>query len=1640
VTTRNNPDWKTQPVSRASATIVAGISDDVRNRVDAADADLAEQFTRLFLNNAPSGFFAGRSADALAGLVVSAWAHLKRSRPDRVDVEAVDPAEEFEPWEAPTTVIRAHVSERPFVLDSIREYLRAEDVPVERLLHPVLRVVRDGEGRIVELGPATAPEPHEAIVHCEVAHIDDEQRRAALAEGVRKSLEDVVRATTDFGAMAAAATDTATLLDDYVGRTPQPEAEIREVQEFLRWLRHSFIFLGYRSYSLRETADGTAISVDAGSGLGILRDERQSGFAEPVALKTLRAELRDRVYANQLLIINKTNAESRVHRRVRMDYVGVKTYDADGRVSGERRFIGLFTSRAYAEDAERIPILRRKLATIIDSFGWVPGSHDYKEALTIFNSMPKEELFLAPADEIGKQIETLLTRYDTQQVKVTLRRDVFGRGVSIMVVLPRERYSGRARRALQAEFLKHYQGTLLNFHLVLGGGDQARLHFYFAAPAERLNVLDPERIEQIVQEMIRTWGDELEHRLVEEFGAAEGHRLAERWSAASSAEYQAATSPTDAVADLQVITAMEQQGRLIDLRLANDAENGRIDAEPVTRLRVYLRDERLVLSDFMPILEDAGLRVISMSPFETKGLTGDLPVMIYVFAVQDPQHQILDLERSGGTLCEAILAARSGDAASDPLNALILTAGLPWRDIDVLRAYSEYAFQLKVVPSRISLITALRSHPTVARLLVVLFRAKFDPAAADEAASREERIQSVREALLRALDDVTQLNDDRTLRRILGLVDATVRTNYFVHGGDRPTGRAGGVPYISFKFLSELLQPLVSSRLRAEVWVHSVRMAGIHMRRGKVSRGGLRHSDRPDDFRTEVLGLVRTQSVKNAVIVPAGSKGGFITRRHLADGQAQAAEVEAQYRTLIRGLLDITDNLVNGEISRPEGLVVHDEADPYLVVAADKGTAKFSDVANSVAADYGFWLDDAFASGGSVGYDHKDVGITARGAWECVRRHFREMGRDTQTEPFTVVGIGDMSGDVFGNGMLLSRQIRLVAAFDHRHVFVDPDPDAERSYEERTRLFELGRSSWDDYDRDLLSRGGFIVSRGVKAVHLSEEARVALGLPEDSGPMDGESLIRAVLCAPVDLLWNGGIGTYVKATDQTHAAAGDPTNDAVRVDASQLRCRVLGEGGNLGLTQKARIEFALRGGRCYTDAIDNSGGVELSDREVNLKILLNPAVASGLLEREGRNRLLLEMTDGVTEKVLHDNRSQSLAISLDDARAAESVEDFHGFMVALERAGVMDRASEALPLLEVLVDRRQRGQSLTRPELAVLLAYAKLSLKQELIDSAVPDDSIMHSYLVGYFPAEAVKVVGSEILAQHRLSREIIATELANDMVDLMGAAFAHRLSRDTGHSAPEVTRAWSIAARLCGAGELRRRLESLEGVLPTEVVYRWLLGLARVLERTTRWVLSNVPAETSAEPIIREYLDGLRKLRGNFADIVAGEERELFEARVAEMREFTQDGDLAASLITLRFLDQLLEILRTARETQQSPQRVGRAYYVASELLAVPKLREAIFTAAGESRWDQQAARALDEDLGRAHRLMTVSLLQAGGDEAPVEILLASVSQERTEQLQAYHSMLEEIAADEAPTLSAMMVAIRELTGQRRSDTSRSV
>ena len=1598
----------------------------LERQVVPTETDPVVAFAEIFLSRATKEFLHGRSADTLAHITLGAWRFLQDSQPDRVDVEVFNPEVDQEGWYAPVTVLRTSVSERPFIVDSLCEFLNDQDLSIEYLIYPVVHVERSGNGDILSLRASRDGESKESFVHCEVSRIMDAEARESLRNEVSLRLQDVIRVTDDFHPMIDALNSTVVELTECVGALPDLREELEEVQAFLRWIRDGgFVFLGYREYDIVELDGGPAIVVQPGSGLGVLRNEAESSFAEPVLVSQTDPSTRDLVMGGPHLIITKTNTRSTVHRLTRMDYIGIKKLSSDGEVTGEHRFVGLFTSRAFGEDANKIPILRRKLQVILEGVDAQEGSHDYKEINTIFNSMPKEELFLSSADQIAADIQTVLTSYHTDDVHVTLREDPLRRGASAMVILPQEKFSGEVRRAIAEALIKRFQAEVLNYHLALGEGHQARLHFSLAARAVPVAGVESGDLEAVIREIIRSWSDRVRSGLERVRPADEARRLVGRYGEAFSAEYRAATDPDVAVQDILELEGMVADDRLVSISFSSDGADidGGDTAEavgPTTQLKLYLREERLILSDFMPILRNVGLRVIAVTPYEIYGAKA--PAAVIYFSVQDSTASPLDVDDQGTLLADTILAVRRGDVTNDRLNSLVLLAGLSWREVDVLRAYVAYAFQIGLVPSRLALPTALLSHSSIARVLFDIFKAKFDNTGGS-LESRRELVDDLTSLLTQLIQSVSLLADDRALRRLSALLSATVRTNYFRHGGQTPTYRSGGVPYVSFKIAARELQDITRTRLLYEVWVRSSRMEGVHLRGAAVARGGIRHSDRRDDFRTEILGLVHTQMVKNAVIVPSGSKGGFITLRALDDKEEMANEALEQYKTLIRGLLDLTDNLdVDGTTVAPESVVCWDRPDPYLVVAADKGTARYSDVANAVAAEYGFWLGDAFASGGSRGYDHKAVGITARGAWECVKRHFRERGKDIQSEPFTVVGIGDMSGDVFGNGMLLSRHIKLIAAFDHRHVFIDPAPDPEISFRERERVFGLGSSSWEDYDRGCMSEGAMIVPRGAKEVHLTPEAKAVLGVPDDVGVLDGESLIQAVLRAPVELLWNGGIGTYVKAPEESNGDAGDPPNDAVRVNSDELRCRVVGEGGNLGFTQRARIDFALRGGRINTDALDNSGGVDLSDHEVNLKILLGHSVRSGAMDEERRDHLLEELTDPVATLVLADNKRQSLAISLDELRAKTGLDDFRDVMSSLEEAGALHRAAENLPTWEVLCARlEERGQSLARPELCVLLAYAKLDLMDRLLESDLPDDPAAYDYLGTYFPAAALEAAGEESLDHHRLRRRIIACQLTNDLVDLMGATFVNRVSRDTGRTPSEVAGAWLIAARLADHDALVRRVSGAGNGLSSRVVYRWLLGLARVLERTTRWLLLNVEADQETATIIERHQDGLGRLRADFAEFVAGDDRVVFERRISEIERHGAEPDLAKNLITLRFLDQLLEILRVALETGAKPLVAGRAYYQISELFHVPWLRQAVFGSAAGDRWEQQAAQALAEDLSRAHYSLTRRVLESSGETGGVDT--------NTTEYARFRDLMEEIRAEDTVSISALAVAVRKIT-----------
>ena len=1612
-----------QPDGASRSPAAAAVADAVLETLRATVADdryrLLEKFVPLFLRKATAELLEERATEDLARMCLDSLDFLNRSRPDRVDVEVMNPDQYGGGWSAPVTVVRTNVSERPFIVDTIREFLSSQDLQIAHFVYPLMTVERDEDGWITDLLPPGERTRTESMVYTEVARVADPDVRELLRAETERRLGDVVKATDDFGLMIDKIGDVVSELGFRMRDVGERRDEFREIQAFLRWLRDGgFVFMGYRSYTFQpiEPEGEDAVTVDPGSGLGILQDEERSNYARPVFISQMPDEMRERALSGPVLIISKTNAESTVHRRARMDYIGVKKLRADGTVAGEHRFLGLFTSRAYAEPAQDIPILRQKLVSILELAGAAEGSHDYKEIITIFSSLPKEELFLASAEEIAKDIRTILIRYNTSEVFVSVRRDALGRGVSIMVVLPRTRFSGTFRREFEGVLVQRYKAEILNYHLAMGAGDQARLHFYLGGPPEHLAEIEWPDLKASVTSLTRSWLDEVRDLLSEVRPAEEALRMARHYSNAFVPEYKAATEAAAAVRDIMELEAMKAEGRMESVLFFDDSVT-----EDKCDLKVYVREHHIILSDFMPVLENCGMRVIAVSLFELREGSGEADSSIYSFDVQTSDGDRVDVDARGEVLSEAILAVRAGDAANDGFNRLIQTTGMAWREVEVLRAYSHYAFQIGAVPTRQVLRAALSNHPAIGLLLFGLFEARFDPERGDSLEEREAKVAELRERIGDELVGVNSLAYDRALRAFQTVIESTIRTNYYRGGGRTPTVRSGGVPYSSFKFDSERLQGVSRSRLKYEVWVQSSRMEGIHLRGAAVARGGIRHSDRPDDFRTEVMGLVLTQVVKNAVIVPGGSKGGFVCLRSLPEREAMAHEAREQYCTLMRGLLDITDNL-DGADAPPEGVIRYDGFDPYLVVAADKGTAPFADTANAVAADYGFWLDDAFASGGSNGYDHKEVGITAAGAWESVKRHFREMGRDIQKESFTVAGIGDMSGDVFGNGMLLSRQTRLVAAFDHRHVFIDPDPDPETSFAERERLFRLRRSTWDDYDRGKLSPGGMIVSRGAKSVELTEEARAALGLGPDAATLDGESLIRAVLSAPVDLLWNGGIGTYVKANAETHADAGDASNDAVRIDVKDLRAKVVGEGGNLGFTQAARVEYALGGGRINTDALDNSGGVNLSDREVNLKILLNEAMNAGLVTREERNRLLERLTDTVAGLVVRDNESGCQATSLDEYRARRGMDHYWALMGDLSRIGLLDRDAEGLPSWDQLTARKEANKSLTRPELSVLLSYAKLHLKAALLASDLPDDPSAADYFFDYFPREAVEVVPRELAVRHRLRREIVACQLTNDLVDLMGSAFIGRLVRETGRDAVEIARAWLVAARLTRHDTLLEKIRSEDG-MSAAVTYRWTMGLARVLERTTRWVLTNCDPEESTSALIEGSLVGLEALREKFHEIVAGQDRENYQNRVAALMPQVGDADFVRNLVALRFLDHLLEILRLARDSGTDPVSAARMYYWVTEELRIPWLVGCIERTSGEGKWQQRWALGLINDLGAIRRNLTEGALGGEG------LLAGALGFEGDAAgLTRFHSILEEVENDETISLAGLSVAIQQI------------
>ncbi len=1587
------------------------VIESIANSVDPDQVEALKSFARELLSRATPDFFAERRPGELEELVLSVFRLVEETAADEIGVRVYQ-----RPNYGHHGGAEVVISDRPFVVDTVRQYLTSKGFEIRHQLHPVVVVDRDAQGKVIGVGDWRAEGQKISATYCEFEGHIDQATLSALESDIRVCMEDLRLATDDFPLMLKKTNEVVDVLRGYARDGQRSAEEIEEIGALLEWLRDGgFIYLGFREYDFKAEQDGRVFaSVRRGSGLGILRREEESAIWEPIPVEQMPAELRARALHGPILLVSKANSESRVHRRARMDYVGVKKLDEDGAVIGEWRFLGLFTWQAYTFPKNDIPILRQKLREVLDRADVPKLSHDYKAIIALFNDMPLEELFLVSPDDLERRISAVMATEDTGDVRLVVTPDSLGRGVNVMVILPKRNYTDEVRGRLRGEISRALGGTVLNDHLSIGTGDTARLHFYISASPERVEAVDVGELKKLVGSIVRTWKQRLRDALGEERDAEAVHGLEEMYFESFSPGYVATTDVDTAVEDIQLLEQLRETGSLqvsLDERV-----NGGVET---SSLRLFVPRGSMILADAMPVLEHLGLRVIEADAMDVG--SGASAATIHTFIVQGPDRKRLDGGIVGERLTETLRAVASGQADDDAFNQLVITAGITWEEASVLRAYSAYAFQIGALTSRRAAPDALTNYPGCAQLLCQVFHAKFDPAFVGD---RDAAIGDRSSRFFESLQAVVSINDDLTLRRLHNLIHATVRTSYY-----RNLRRDLQWPRTTFKLDCEAIEQMPYPRPAREMFVHGPQTAGLHLRFGPVARGGLRWSERPDDFRTEVLGLVKTQQVKNAVIVPSGAKGAFYVRKPPTDRAQIEPAVRASYRDFIGGLLDVTDNVVDGEIVRPPDTVIYDDEDPYLVVAADKGTAAYSDVANAIAAEYDFWMDDAFASGGSHGYDHKKERITARGAWECVRHHFREMGVDPNAEPITVVGIGDMSGDVFGNGMLLCRTIRLLAAFDHRHIFVDPDPDPEASYAERARLFKLPTSSWDDYDRSVLSAGGAVYPRGAKEIRLSDEVRRALDI--DASTVNGQTLIQAILRAPADLLWNGGIGTYVKSAEETQADVGDSSNDAVRIDANELRVQVVGEGGNLGLTQRARIDYALDGGRVNTDAIDNSGGVDMSDREVNLKILFRKSIDRGAMTYDERNELLVQIKDEVGEKVLANNRAQSRALSLEQARARERLADFRDASYYLEQRAGLRRALEHIPGWGRLQTRKEQGKSLTRPELSLLLAYSKLHLKREVIASTLTEEPALLSCLVSYFPAAVVDRVGKEDLLTHRLHREVAATVLTNRLIDLMGCTFVPRVVRDSGVTPAAVARGWYIAAEIMGTAELLRRMEQDDIRLPPEQQYRWLLALEGILDRTVRWAVENLPADVDVGGVITKFRGPVQELCDILPTILHASQSAEFEQA---LDEFTASGvpkEVALRVAALQFLEDLMEVTRISREFDRPVVDVGRVYFALAGHIDFALLLELLKLTPGEDEWEQRAAQGLIQDLGQARRNLTLAVLTNGGRDRSIEEQIEEFSARHAERLEVVRETLEELLTSEHINMAALTVATREAVRQ---------
>lgn len=1559
-----------------------------------------------------------RNIAELYGIALSFFELSNHRNPKELKVNVFNPCPEKDGWQSKHTIIQVVIDDMPFLVDSMHMEINRLGFTTHLMIHTGgIRVLRDENGYMTKVLPYDHEQNNhryilEAPIYMEIEKQTDPHVLEEIKENIIRVLDDVRAAVEDWDAMKKKMNESIQALKR--GTMPQNPSEVNEAAAFLEWiLDNNFTFLGVRDYEVIGQRGEYALRLIPGTGLGVLRDESHSKMYRHIS--ELPDQARDLMLSKaQILLISKTNTLSSVHRLTYTDYIGVKRFDESGEFVSERRFIGLFTSSAYHTNPEHIPLLRKKVAEILKKSKLPEFSHSGKDLKNILVTLPRDDLFQATTDELFELVIGILHLQERRRIRLFVRKDAYGRFLSCLVYIPRENFNTDIIGQIQDLLLEAFGGIEVSLTIHFSESILARIHFVVRLDPTKELSYDLKDIERKLVEIGKSWQDGLRENIMDYFGEEHGLKLLRCYQNAFPAGYRDTFSARYAISDIEY---MEEVLETCALGMSFYRPVGA--ARDVIKFKLFQADFTVPLSDALPMLENMGLRVIEEQPYQIT-LRDGKQVWINDFSMTYAKEPTFEVEDVKTIFQEAFSKIWLGEAENDILNQLVLGAQLNWREISVLRAYTKYLRQTDFTFSAQYIAETLVINAEIAKHLIELFKNYFSPFIKED---RKILIDQVEALIYKKLDDVSILDEDRILRRFVDVIHATLRTNYF-QVDQNGNSRA----YISFKFDPKKIPDLPLPMPKYEIFVYSPRFEGVHLRMGKVARGGIRWSDRREDFRTEVLGLMKAQQVKNALIVPAGAKGGFVVKSSPPNATREEVLKEgiACYQGFIEGLLNLTDNLVDDAVIPPPNTICYDDHDTYLVVAADKGTATFSDIANQIAIREGYWLGDAFASGGSSGYDHKKMGITARGAWVSAERHFQELGINVDNTEITVIGIGDMSGDVLGNGLLMSKHIKLVCAFDHRHIFLDPNPSPEISYEERLRLFNLPRSTWDDYNREAISKGGGVYARSLKAIMLTPEVKNLLGVNKDV--MIPNDLIKAIMRAPVDLIWNGGIGTFVKAISESNSDVGDRGNDGIRINSTELRARVVCEGGNLGLTQLARVEYELSGGKINTDFIDNSAGVDCSDHEVNIKILLNAVVAQGAMTLNERNELLVRMTDEVARLVLQDNYHQNLAISLASYQSPMHIGLYMSYIEILEEKKKINRALEFLPENKVLLERKAAGTGLTRPELAILFAYSKIVLDSKIRKSELMNDPYFSQYVKNAFPTPLKKDY-TDYLEKHHLRTEIISTQISNQLVSEMGIGFVYQMQDETSASTSSIVRAYAIAREIFHLAEMYAEIESLDYKVETTLQYRMFHQSVRLVRSATRWLLRIRREKYNIIETIADFSPHVEALMKQLPKLLLGGEKASLEERRDTLIAANVPPDTALRIAKISPLFHSLNIIEAMRGKDTDIFSVAKIYFTLLEQLELNWFKDRIDEYPIDTRWTVLAKSAYKSDLDKIQRDLTINVLNMQVDKKNVDENIEAWFEKNKALIHRWKNVLSDLRRSDKLDFTILSVAIRELS-----------